>query len=107
MDQSLYSSKCHFLMIQALSLLQLSFAMKSREEKIIERTKNPKQKLTKYKLIPNLPLFSDQSLLAGEGGLFIAERRSFERVVCCHKIRDHNDLGLPRIAAGSPLDLGR
>ena len=94
-------------MIQALSLLQLSLAMKSREEKIIERTKNPKQNLTKYKLFTNLPLFSDQFFLAGEGALFIAERRSFESQGGCHKIRGSTALDLPRIAAGSPPDLGR
>ena len=75
MDQSLYSSKLSLLVdTSSLSLIQISLAMKSREEKILERTKNPKQKLTKYKLYTNLSLFSDQFFLAGEGGVFIAPR---------------------------------
>ena len=73
-------------MIQALSLIQLSLAMKSREKKIIESYKNPREKLKNTKLYTNLSLFSDQFLLAGEGGVFIAWERTFESQVCWRKI---------------------
>ena len=75
MDQSLLH-KVSLLDVHKLSLsYNLSLYRISREKKIIESYKNPREKLTKNtKLYTNLSLFSDQSLLAGPGEVFIGPR---------------------------------